>query len=101
MLFEHYISEYRKFDAEHFPDATLQEIEDKLMGEMLELSIELATNGTAENRIDEALDVMNMSIKLLVSYGVKNPLFAGWQKLQATSEKYRRMQCNAQNAEAD
>lgn len=92
MDIETYLAHYRKFDAEFFPNAVVEEIEDKTLSEIRELHDEITMEHPVEKRITEALDVMNMSIKLLTAYGVKDVLHAGFQKLQLTAEKYRSAQ---------
>lgn len=90
MDFEHYQHKYSAFDALHFPNASLEEIEDKMLEEMTELSYEIQRTFTPlEKKIEEAIDVFNMSVKLLTAYGVKDICHAAAEKLRITSEKYR------------
>ena len=89
MQLETYLANYEIFNKEFFPDATVEEIENKMTEECVEFVYEIARNGTRENRIAEATDVLNMAIKLLRAYGVLDPLHAGYAKLQQTADKYR------------
>ena len=88
MQFDHYQKLYAAFNEEHFPTASLEEIEDKMREEMMELLLEFCGNSTAD-KIAEAVDVFNMSVKLLTAYGVKDICHAAAEKLRITSEKYR------------
>lgn len=87
MEYDHYWHNYYQFNEDFFPDETVEEIEDKMYEEMGELRAELFS-GHIEEKILECLDVMNMSIKLLNCYGVKDPLHAGYEKILQTKEKY-------------
>lgn len=89
MQFDHYQKLYAAFNEEHFPTASLEEIEDKMLEEMDELAFEIADGGTLENKINECIDNFNMSVKLLTAYGVKDICHAAAEKLRITSEKYR------------
>ena len=90
MDYDLYIKHYRAFDAEFFPSSSIEEIEDKMLEEMDELSEEMENGGAIENKISEATDTLNINIKLLNAYGVKDVLHAGFMKLQETAEKYRK-----------
>lgn len=89
MDFEHYKKHYHDFNEEHFPTASLEEIEDKMLEEMHELYDEIEKGGTPADKIAEAIDVFNMSVKLLTAYGVKDICHAAAAKLDLTSAKYR------------
>ena len=89
MQFDHYQTLYAAFNQDHFPNATLEEIEDKMLEEVGELCEEIMNFGCIEDRIAEATDVFNMSVKLLTAYGVKDICHVAAEKLRLTSEKYR------------
>lgn len=74
-----------EFTIDMSPDARFK----KLIIEVVEL-IEAERNGTREQVLDEALDVMVCAIALVWSLGVVNPLHACAMKLQRTAEKYRK-----------
>jgi hypothetical protein len=93
MQLAEYLMHYDKFNEEFFSGATLEEIEDKMVEELKGMYTALHNLSTDE-RINEALDVMNMSIKLLTAYGVTNVLDAGYRKLMATAEEYRGIRGN-------
>ena len=88
MQFDHYQTLYAAFNQDHFPNASLEEIEDKMLEEMDELAFEIADSGSLEKKIEEAVDVFNMSVKLLTAYGVKDICHAAAAKLDLTSAKY-------------
>ena len=83
-----YMLHYGLFNDEFFPQATVEDIEDKFFEEVCEFQSEYYASNKPE-MIAELIDVMNMSIKLLTAYGVKNVLHAGYLKLQTTAKKYR------------
>ena len=89
MEFDNYLTLYDEFNAAHFPQATVEQIEDKVLEEMRELAHEIVTEGTQADKIAESLDVFNLSVKLLTAYGVVNILDAAAQKLALTAVKYR------------
>lgn len=92
MQFDHYQTLYAAFNQDHFPNATLKEIEDKMLEEMKELRHEIEYGnygGELADKIAETIDVFNMSVKLLTAYGVKNICHAAAAKLDLTSAKYR------------
>jgi hypothetical protein len=91
MQIDEYLLHYKKFDDEFFPDATIEDIETQTLYEIDELSSEIIWDGNIKHKISECLDVMNMSIKLLTAYGIKDPLHDGFIKLQETARKYRYM----------
>lgn len=89
MELELYLQHYKAFDDEFFPNETLEEIEDKCLEEMDELNEALTYKSPLADRISEALDQMNMTLKLLKAYGVHDPLYSGARKLQANAALYR------------
>jgi uncharacterized protein YutE (UPF0331/DUF86 family) len=89
MEFAEFLLHYEQFDREFCPNADLDDVECKCLEEMEELAEVIAYEKPLEMRIEECLDVMNMTIKLLTRYGVKDPLGAGVLKLELTAEKYR------------
>ncbi len=88
-----YLLQYELFNLEFFPMATDNDVLAKFGDEMHEAQIELdamdAGFGDKEALIGETIDVMNMAIKTLRMYGVKDPLQAGADKLALTARKYR------------
>lgn len=94
MQIEEYFSHYDLFDNEFFPMATDNDVLAKFGDEMHEAQIELdameAGFGDKEALINETTDAMNMAIKTLRMYGVKDPLRAGAEKLAVTAAKYRK-----------
>jgi phosphoribosyl-ATP pyrophosphohydrolase len=89
MQIDHYLDEYMMFHAEFCPTATPEQKLCKLCEE-IEEHIEAVNSHDEEDIINETIDVMNTAIAYLHSVGVKDPLHAGWAKLQKTAEKYRR-----------
>ena len=93
MQIEEYCDIYDAFDAEFFPMATDDDVLEKFGDEMQEAMIELdamgAGFGDKEALIGETIDTLNMSIKTLRMYGVKDPLQAGADKLVLTAQKYQ------------
>ena len=83
-----YLHHYKAFHAEFMPHAGPTEKHGKMVEEVFEF-IEASMSGSHADRISEAIDVLNTTIAYLDSEGVKNPLFAGYLKLQETAEKYR------------
>lgn len=81
MQIEEYMMHYEQFLTEFEPDTTPEKRAAKAVEEMCEY-LEAPSD-------DEAVDLMNASISLVISRGIKNPLFAGYLKLQRTAEKYR------------
>lgn len=85
MQIDDYLRAYAEFNTEFCPNETDEEI---LLGvvdetdEMLNASSEAAC-------LDELLDVMNRSIKAVHRLISKDPLHAGYEKLQRTAMKYR------------
>ena len=88
-----YLLQYELFNLEFFQMATDNDVLAKFGDEMHEAQIELdamgAGFGDKEALIGETIDVMNMAIKTLRRYGVKDPLQAGADKLALTAQKYR------------
>jgi hypothetical protein len=86
-----FLLHYERFDNKFCPQATVQDVERKLLEEMGELKTCLVSfpGQPNEETIGELLDVMNVSIKLLHRYGVRDPLWAGVMKLEKTAAKYR------------
>ncbi|MDD2898978.1 MAG: hypothetical protein PHI31_09725 [Desulfuromonadaceae bacterium] len=89
MQIDEYLMHYEKFQNEFGIDTSPKARSAKLIMETCEL-IEAEHKADDTATIDEAIDVMNCSIALVVAHGVKNPLHAGYMKLQRTAEKYRR-----------
>lgn len=93
MQIEEYFSHYDSFDREFFPMATDDDVLEKFDDEMVEAQVAIDAMfsglGTQEDLIGETLDTLNMAIKTLRMYGVKDPLRAGAEKLRATAAKYR------------
>ena len=93
MQIEQYLAAYDSFDSEFFPMATDDDVLEKFGDEMQEAMIELdamgAGFGDKDALIGETIDTLNMSIKTLRMYGVKDPLQAGADKLVFTAQKYR------------
>ena len=88
-LAEYYIH-YRDFNLEFFPDETLPDIEQKLLEEFYEFIDALKFGDVYEGHsVDEGLDLLNVLLKWLKVKGIKDPLHAGYEKLQRTAEKYR------------
>ena len=92
MQIEEYFDIYDSFDSEFFPMATDDDVLEKFGDEMQEAMIELdamgAGFGDKDALIGETIDTLNMSIKTLRMYGVKDPLQAGADKLVFTAQKY-------------
>lgn len=61
---------------------------DKLFDEVNEFATAMV-HETKEKADDEAIDVMVCAIANVAARGIKNPLHAGFMKLQRTAEKYR------------
>ena len=93
MEMDNYLQHYEDFDKEFCPQATVADVECKMLEEMGELQscLQWPEKSTPEETVGELLDVMNVSIKLLKRYGIHDPLFFGVQKLEATALKYRAM----------
>lgn len=72
---------YERFHEEFGIDTSVKAKTDKLIEEVCEY--------LEEPSDDEALDIMNVAISLVMARGIKNPLFAGYLKLQRNTEKYR------------
>jgi predicted house-cleaning noncanonical NTP pyrophosphatase (MazG superfamily) len=77
-----YFHHYERFHAEHRIDASVKAKEAKLVEEI----VEYLDNPSDE----EALDILNVAMSLCRARGVHNVLHAGYMKLQANSERYRR-----------
>ena len=88
MEIEAYLKAYQKFCDEFKIPTSPEARAAKLLIEVDEYSQSLVS-GTHEEQVSEALDVMNCAIANVVALGMAQPLFFGWQKLEATAEKYR------------
>jgi hypothetical protein len=86
---EEYKLHYEGFDREFCPQASLEDVEAKMLEELTELNVAIRLKMPLADKINEALDCMNMSHKLLRSYGVLDTLDAGILKLELTARKYR------------
>lgn len=84
-----YLHHYREFHAEFCPGAGTAEKADKVYEEAHEF-IDAYFDDDENAQINESLDLMNTAIAFLVEAGIKDPLHAGYLKLQRTAEKYRR-----------
>ena len=84
-----YLHHYREFLNEFDPDADINARVAKTLTESMELREAWLFSGDDDSVKEEAIDLMNCAISLVSYLGVKNPLHAGYMKLQATAEKYR------------
>lgn len=89
MQIEAYLIHYEAFHREFNLDDTPSGKAYKCAEEMVEFATAF-DNGSQAEADDEAIDLMNAAISNVIARGIKNPLFRGYQKLQQTSEKYRR-----------
>ena len=91
MDMETFMMHYDAFDREFCPTATVEDVEKKLLEEMGELRscLQWPEKSTHEETLGELLDVLNVSLKLLKRYGIHDPLWFGYRKLELTAEKYR------------
>lgn len=94
-----YLKAYQDFYREFFPDATPEMIKEKLLDEICELEMadmEHEVGGPFDAVLDEMLDVMNLAILNVFTHISKDPLQAGWEKLQRTRRKYLEFKESAQ-----
>lgn len=93
MQIDEYLLHYEQFHREFNIDTSPKAKKEKLVAEVCEF-LEADFDGDTAAASDEAIDVMNTAISNVVARGIKNPLFAGYLKLQRTAEKYRKTQKN-------
>lgn len=89
MQIDEYMFHYEAFFKEFNIEVTPTSRADKLTEEMCEF-LEALHNNNQTAADDEAVDLMNAAISNVIARGIKNPLFAGYLKLQRTAEKYRK-----------
>ena len=88
MQIDEYLFHYEQFFKEFGIYPTPVERKEKVVIEMCEF-LEADFPGNEAAADDEAIDLMNTAITNVAARGIKNPLFAGYQKLQRTAAKYR------------
>ena len=93
MHIDEYLLHYEQFHREFNIDTSPEAKKVKLLSEVCEF-LEADFAGDTAAADDEAIDVMNTAISHVIARGIKNPLFAGYLKLQRTADKYRKTQKN-------
>jgi len=88
MEIEEFLYHYNEFHKEFCPNAKSEQKREKMLDEIAEFTAAVE-RGNNKHIIDESIDVMNTTIAYLISVGVPDPLFAGYEKLQKTAAKYR------------
>lgn len=88
MDIDNYLYHYDEFTTEFNLPTDPVARGNKAIQEAIEFNVAFH-HGTDSEADDEALDLMNTAISNVVARGFKNPLHAGYLKLQRTAEKYR------------